>query len=218
MKKKNKKLTSDELVGSADNFNEDQEESLMQKKEEVNETIILSASKAALIKNLIKNIKENNDRLLELISSFLPAEDEEMINIGQASDDEFAATGESRVIEGVFDGEHMIGPDGKQYSVPANYASKSKLVEGDIMKLTITANGTFVYKQIGPIERSRVVGKLEKSSEGNFYVVADGKRWHVLTASVTYFRGQIGDEVIILIPKAGESKWAAVENIIKNKK
>src|SRR3989344_8077055 len=31
--------------------------------------------------------------------------------------------GEGRVIEGVFDGQKMIGADGKPYSVPANYAS-----------------------------------------------------------------------------------------------
>ena len=43
---------------------------------------------------------------------------------------------EGKVIEGIFDGQIMIGPDGKNYPVPANYASKSKLVEGDIMKLT----------------------------------------------------------------------------------
>ena len=36
----------------------------------------------------------------------------------------------------------MIGPDGKNYPVPANYASKSKLIEGDILKLTITPNLT----------------------------------------------------------------------------
>ena len=56
---------------------------------------------------------------------------------------------EGLVIEGVFDGQHMIGPDGKKYSVPANYASKSKLVEGDILKLTIDRQGNFIYKQIG---------------------------------------------------------------------
>ena len=42
-----------------------------------------------------------------------------------------------RIIEGVFDGYQMIGPDGTKYSVPANYSSKSKLVEGDLLKLTI---------------------------------------------------------------------------------
>ncbi|MBP6929845.1 MAG: hypothetical protein KBB77_02820, partial [Candidatus Moranbacteria bacterium] len=37
------------------------------------------------------------------------------------------------VIEGTFDGQIMLGTDGKQYPVPANYASKSKLVEGDML-------------------------------------------------------------------------------------
>jgi hypothetical protein len=42
-----------------------------------------------------------------------------------------------KVIEGVFDGQNMMGSDSKTYPVPANYASKSKLVQGDILKLTI---------------------------------------------------------------------------------
>jgi len=54
-----------------------------------------------------------------------------------------------KIVEGVFDGQIMIGPDGKSYPVPANYASKSKLVEGDILKLTIADDGGFIYKQIG---------------------------------------------------------------------
>ena len=33
---------------------------------------------------------------------------------------------EGKIIEGIFDGQIMIGPDGKNYPVPANYASKSK--------------------------------------------------------------------------------------------
>src|SRR3989338_71121 len=61
-----------------------------------------------------------------------------------------------KVIEGVFDGQNMVGPDGKQYPVPANYASKSKLVVGDVLKLTIAEDGSFIYKQIGPIERRKV--------------------------------------------------------------
>ena len=51
----------------------------------------------------------------------------------------------------------MIGPDGKSYPVPANYASKSKLVEGDILKLTIADDGGFIYKQIGPIARLSLI-------------------------------------------------------------
>src|SRR5262245_32822941 len=66
-----------------------------------------------------------------------------------------------KVIEGVFDGQNMMGSDGKTYPVPANYASKSKLVQGDILKLTIAEDGVFLYKQIGPIPRKQVVGTLK---------------------------------------------------------
>ena len=51
-----------------------------------------------------------------------------------------------KVVEGIFDGQKMAGPDGKEYPIPANYASKSKLVEGDILKLTIADDGSFIYK------------------------------------------------------------------------
>ena len=93
------------------------------------------------------------------------------------------------VIEGVFNGQVMIGPDGKQYSVPANYASKSKLVEGDILKLNIDNNGAFVFKQISPVDRQRLVGHLVKEqSSGDFVVLAGDKVFKVLLASVTYFK------------------------------
>lgn len=145
----------------------------------------------------------------------------------------------TRSIEGVFDGQNMVGPDGKQYSVPSNYSSKSKLVEGDILKLRITERGAFVYKQIGPIARERRVGVLERDDLTGDYVVIvpneDGdrvdvqravvercdlpvceyRRFRILRASVTYYRGEAGDEVVLLVPKDAPSTWAAVENIIK---
>ncbi|HNV97658.1 MAG TPA: hypothetical protein PKL13_05175 [bacterium] len=123
--------------------------------------------------------------------------------------------GNTKIIEGVFDGSQMIGPDGKRYSIPANYCSKSKLVEGDILKLTIKSDGSFVYKQIAPIERKRIKGVLSKDfTSGEFTIVADGRQYKVIKASVTYFRGEDGDEVIALVPKDGESVYCAVENII----
>jgi hypothetical protein len=185
------------------------------------DSVVISKSKVVLVKKLLSNIKENSDKLSQILAGFISEEDEALISVGQASDGGFELnevdTGEGKITEGVFDGENMIGPDGKQYSVPANYASKSKLVEGDILKLTITPKGTFVYKQISPIERTRVIGRLEKGSDGNFYVIADSKKWRVLTASVTYFKGESGDETVILIPKTGDSRWAAVENIVRNR-
>ncbi|HPA25758.1 MAG TPA: hypothetical protein PLK76_03300 [bacterium] len=128
------------------------------------------------------------------------------------------ATTNSKIIEGVFNGQDMIGPDGKEYSVPANYASKSKLVAGDILKLTIETDGSFVYKQIKPIDRERFTGELLMDEVTGNYVVmlADGRKFNVLTASVTYFKGASGDKVTILIGKDQTSAWAAIENIVKN--
>lgn len=126
--------------------------------------------------------------------------------------------GTNKVIEGVFDGQQMIGPDGKKYSIPANYCSKSKLVEGDILKLVIKEDGSFVYKQIGPIDRKRIKGQLVQDPiTGDYKVIASNSReYNVIKASVTYFHGNNGDEVIILVPTDGESIWAAVENIINS--
>lgn len=116
-----------------------------------------------------------------------------------------------KVIEGVFDGQVMIGPDGKSYPVPANYASKSKLVEGDILKLTIADDGGFIYKQIGPVARRQVIGTLTQH-DGAYYVEANGREYRILLASVTYFKLAIGDQVTITIPEDNpDATWAAVE-------
>lgn len=187
--------------------------------EEDNDNVVMAKSKIILIKKLLSNIKENTDKLNNLLGGLVTSEDEERINIVETTEGVIGTNEDnaSKIVEGVFDGENMIGPDGKQYSVPSNYASKSKLVEGDLLKLTITQKGTFVYKQIKPIERDRVIGTLEKLIDGSYMVSSGSKKWRILTASVTYFKGESGDEAVILVPKAGESKWAAVENIIKGK-
>jgi hypothetical protein len=118
-----------------------------------------------------------------------------------------------RMIEGVFDGQNMIDSTGQSYPVPANYASKSKLVEGDGMKLTITDEGKFIYKQIAPIERRIVKGVLIQE-DGQYKVLAEGKSYRVLLASVTFYRAEVGDQVTSLLPSMGEAKWAAIEAVL----
>ncbi len=117
-----------------------------------------------------------------------------------------------KVIEGVFDGQNMVGSDGKVYPVPANYASKSKLVQGDILKLTIAQDGAFMYKQIGPIPRRQIVGTLIQK-EGHYYVDVGEKQYRVLLASVTYFKAKPGDQVSVNVPEdvTVDAEWAALE-------
>jgi hypothetical protein len=116
-----------------------------------------------------------------------------------------------KVIEGVFDGQNMVGSDGKTYPVPANYASKSKLVQGDILKLTIAEDGAFLYKQIGPIPRKQVVGTLILEN-GHYFVDVAGRKLRVLLASVTYFKAKPGDQVSVNVPEDDSTtEWAALE-------
>lgn len=118
-----------------------------------------------------------------------------------------------KVVLGEFTGEYMVDETKKQYPVPANYASKSKLIEGDQLKLTITADGAFIYKQIGPAPRRRAIGNIIYKDNSYFAKVGD-ELYRLLTASVTYFRLSPGDEVTILTPLTKKSEWAAIENVV----
>ena len=174
----------------------------------------LSTQQLAMIKNLLAAIEDNTRQIkniLEPYSSNLP-DIKLKLNHNSASADKDL---DSEIIEGAFNGQAMIGPDGHEYAVPANYASKSRLVEGDTLKLIITKSGAFIFKQIEPVDRRRVTGVLEETETGDFFVMAEDRRWRVLPASVTYYKGESGDQAVIVIPKLGLSKWAAVENIIK---
>jgi hypothetical protein len=116
-----------------------------------------------------------------------------------------------KVVEGIFDGQSMMGPDGKVYPVPANYASKSKLVQGDILKLAIGEDGRFTYKQIGPVPRKTVIGALSQR-EGQYFVDVNGRQYRVLFASVTYFKAHAGDQISVILPEDDtDVEWAAIE-------
>jgi len=170
--------------------------------------------------NALRQAKDTIDNVISLLEGAggggLEQRLSELVTAKQQLNQQLGQGQEERTIEGVFEGERMISSEGKSYSVPPNYASKSRLVEGDILKLTIKSDGTFVYKQIGPVERVRCTGKLafDESASG-YVVVCENKTYRVLTASVTYFDGQPGDEAVLKVPKSKDSVWAAVENIVQ---
>ena len=78
------------------------------------------------------------------------------------------------------------------------------------MKLTITEDGKFMYKQIGPVERKTVIGTLTHHDDKYFVEVA-GREYQILYASVTYFHLRNGAQVSVTIPANGDATWAAVE-------
>lgn len=174
-----------------------------------NQTTITNGVDISHIKKVVYSLKNELDSLLR----FLDGETQHRQSL--VTTDTIETQHGDKIVEGVFTGEKMLGADGKEYSVPPNYASKSKLVEGDMMKLTITPNGSFVYKQIGPINRKRLVGELICDFDtSQWSVMAEGRSYKILNASVSFHKGSAGDEAVILVPESGESEWAAVENVI----
>lgn len=180
----------------------------------------LSASdtRGALVRRVIHQMRRELDALERMLHQDESSEEArvELAKMVIDGNELLGPMEEGRVVEGVFDGEHMVGEDGRKYLVPPNYASKSKLVEGDLLRLVIDDRGRFIYKQRGPIERERHVGTLmEDENTGEWKVGASGQSYRVLTASVTFFGGETGDEAVILTPRNTPSKWAAIENILK---
>lgn len=166
---------------------------------------VLPEKQVKRLRKLLTDAETNLAAARELLSSILGTEDMPVRNTENLA---------GRIIEGVFDGQTMHDNEGKSYPVPANYASKSKLVEGDILKLTIADDGAFIYKQIGPVARRQLVGTLTQH-DGAYYVEAGTKEYRVLLASVTFFKGHIGDQVSIIVPEDNrDAEWAAVEAIL----
>ena len=159
------------------------------------------------LKSLIQEAETNLAAAKELLISISGESD----NVVLSPNNSIIESPQGKIIEGVFDGQTMIGPDGKNYPVPANYASKSKLVEGDILKLTINDDGGFIYKQIGPVPRRQIIGTLV-NHDGSYFVEAGGNEYKILLASVTYFKLRTGYQVTIIIPEdSTDTTWAAVE-------
>ncbi len=174
------------------------------------------ASKLALIKEMIESAESNLRSAKQILIELTGSSTKNVYAKLAKEIDPLPKNGVddgSIVIEGVFNGETMTDSKGKIYPVPANYASKSKLIPGDVLKLTILEDGSYLYKQIGPIERKKVVGVLT-FEDGQYKVIANGKAYKVLLASVTYFKGEIGDKVTLIIPELEDSDFAAIENIL----
>jgi hypothetical protein len=127
--------------------------------------------------------------------------------------EESVSVGEGSILYGIFNGENFLGDDGEVYPINPNYASKSKLVEGDTLKLTISPEGKLTFKTINPTARKWSVAKLS-SSEGEPKVTVDGKEYKVLYASITYYRAKTGDTLSVIIPTRSDASWATIDAVL----
>jgi hypothetical protein len=150
------------------------------------------------IENLLKNAEKNlkkAEKLLETLNSDLKNSFEDVPGT-----------------LGTFDGEYMITADGKKYEVNPNYSAKSMLVVGDNLKM-IEEGDKKLFKQISKTPRKRLEGILNKK-EGKWYALTDAGSYRVLDVAVEFRRGQMNDEIVVLVPESNlNSPYAALERL-----
>ncbi|MFA7284397.1 MAG: hypothetical protein WC004_01065 [Candidatus Absconditabacterales bacterium] len=122
--------------------------------------------------------------------------------------------GKKYTIEGIFDGREMA-TETDVYPVPANYASKSMLIPGDNLKLTIKSNGEMIYKIIKPAPRKHLKGILHKKGTITMALGSDNNNYTLNSAAVTFHKGKPGDEVSIIINAEEQHQYAALENVFR---
>lgn len=119
------------------------------------------------------------------------------------------------IAEGTFDGENMVTESGKVYFVPGNYASKSLLIEGDILQLRHGPTG-MVFKQSDLVPRKFIKAVVVRADKHSC-VISDGKGrrfYNVLPASCSYHKLRVGVEVAASVRADGEGTWAAIHTVI----
>lgn len=172
--------------------------------EELLKKLELDTKKARLLVNQLltgefKDIDEDEPKLQELASKLLSYEEEDAI----------------KVVEWVYDGYFMVGSDEKKYPVPMNYASKTKLVPWDVLKLRIMQDGRLIYKLIWPAPKQFIKATLSRTDEAKFIAISDeGKTYYLNQAAVTFFKGKPGDELSIIVNAEGIWDYAAIEALI----
>ncbi len=115
-------------------------------------------------------------------------------------------------IVGKYDGIYMQGEDGKKYDVSQNYAAKSKLVFGDVLKL-IEEDGKKLYKQIERVKRERVEGILTKK-EGEWYILTDRGSYRISDAAAEFQKAEINSQASAFLPADNlNAPFATLDNV-----
>lgn len=164
-----------------------------------------------LINNAERSLHHAKNLMVQIIGKKpLPAlEDETPIATGLHA----YKHGKAQVIEGIFNGRDMLGTDKKIYPIPANYASKSKIVEGSKLKVTIKSDGSFQYKILEEIPHITTTGTLIRDGD-HFVIISQGGIYQVIPASVTYLQAKIGDRVSIRIPRDMKANYATIDALV----
>ena len=116
------------------------------------------------------------------------------------------------IIEGTFKGDYLLGDDDKRYDVAANYASKSKIIEGSRLRGTIMPDGRIKYTITEKAQYEIKLGKVVVNEDNETVIQIDDYQAKVLWESITFFRLEVGDEAYIRVPKGQQPEFAVLDS------
>ncbi len=120
-----------------------------------------------------------------------------------------------QTLEWLFDWVSFIDSNWAKYPVPMNYASKSKLVPWDKLKLRIMKNWDFVFKLIEKAPRQKITAILSKDKEGKRIAIYKNKYVFLLNhASVSYYKWKPWDKILIIVNKSKPWKYAVLDAVL----
>lgn len=169
--------------------------------------------KIKALRDLVHSAQWSINSAKKLLNSLIWEEGDDMDEPMDASTGSSYSQWDLTIVEWVFTGESMLGPDGNTYPVPQNYASKSLLVQWSKLKAIIEPTGRIKYKIIGEIPFETKVGIITKNGD-KFQINTDEKSYNVLMAAITFHKCEIGDIVSIRVPEWKNATYAVIEAII----
>lgn len=165
------------------------------------------------IRDLIQSAQNALASARKILTSLSPESREPDIN----TDGLMSYTSEeNKVVEWVFTGDGMLWSDGNMYPVPANYASKSLIVQWSKLKATIDPNGKIIYKIIEEIPYETKKGFITKNGE-RYQITSEERSYNVLLAAVTFHKANIWDQVSIRVPEWKTATFAVIDAVIPRK-
>jgi hypothetical protein len=169
-------------------------------------------AKIKALRDLIHSAQNSIQSAKKILNSLLGEDSSDELDLSTDGLSTYSS-GDIQVVEWVFTGENMLGPDGNTYPVPQNYASKSLLVQGSKLKAMIEPNGKIKYKIIGEIPFDSHLGIIVKNGE-KYQINTDTKSYNVLVAAITFHKCDVGDTVSVRVPAGKDATYAVIESVI----
>ncbi len=162
------------------------------------------------------NTLDPNQKKIQLIQDLLESA-EKSVQHAKNLLDELTNTGSNfdsntKIIEGVFKGDYLLGDDGERYEVAANYASKSKIIEGSRLRGTIMPDGRIKYTITEKAQYELKLGKVVTNEKHETLIQIDDYQAKVLWESITFFRLEEGDDAYIRVPKGQKAEFAVIDS------